>query len=202
MQLSSGSLARLIDELARLPGIGPKSAQRLAFYLLNAPLEVAEKLASAILEARKGIRYCSVCANLTDSEICAVCADQRRNRELLCVVEEPKDILAMEKVRGYKGLYHVLHGTISLRDNPGPDHLTIKQLIARLQEGQIKEVILATNPNMEGDATALYLAGLIRPLGVKVTRLAHGLPVGASIEYADEITLTRALEGRQELNKQ
>jgi len=201
VKLTGGSLARLISELAALPGIGPKSAQRLAFYLLNAPVETAEKLANVILEARKSIRYCSVCANLTDTETCAVCADPRRNRELLCVVEEPKDVLAMEKVRGYKGLYHVLHGAISLRDNLGPDQLTIKQLMNRLQEGRIKEVILATNPTMEGDATALYLAEQVRPLGVKVTRLAHGLPVGASIEYADEITLTRALEGRQELNK-
>ncbi len=201
MKLSSGSLARLISELAGLPGIGPKSAQRLAFYLLNAPSETAENLANAILEARKNIRYCSLCANLTDAEICPICADPRRNREVLCVVEEPKDVLAMEKVRAYRGLYHVLHGAISVRDNPGPDQLTIQQLMNRLQEGQIKEVILATNPTMEGDATALYLAEQIRPLGVKVTRLAHGLPVGASIEYADEITLTRALEGRQELNK-
>lgn len=201
MKLSTGSLGRLIDELARLPGIGPKSAQRLAFYLLNAPLEVAEKLADAILEARRGVRYCSTCANLTDAQTCAICADPRRNQEILCVVEEPRDVLAMEKVRGYKGLYHVLHGAISLRDHIGPDQLTIKQLLARLREGRIKEVILATNPNMEGDATALYLAEQIRPLGIKVSRLAHGLPMGASIEYADEITLTRALEGRQELNK-
>ncbi|MBC7326314.1 MAG: recombination protein RecR [Moorella sp. (in: Bacteria)] len=199
MKLQTGSLARLVEELARLPGIGPKSAQRLAFYLLNAPLEVAEKLAGAILEARKSIRYCSVCANLTDAETCAVCADPRRNQEVLCVVEEPKDVLAMERVRGFKGLYHVLHGVLSPRDNLGPAQLTIKQLMARLKGGQIKEVILATNPNMEGDATALYLAELIRPLGIKVTRLAHGLPVGASIEYADEITLTRAWEGRQEV---
>jgi len=201
VKLSGGSLARLINELSALPGIGPKSAQRLAFYLLSAPLETAEKLANALLEARKSIRYCSVCANLTDAETCAVCADPRRNRELLCVVEEPKDVLAMEKVRGYKGLYHVLHGAVSIRENLGPDQLTINQLMNRLREGRIKEVILATNPTMEGDATALYLAEQIRPLGVKVTRLAHGLPVGASLEYADEITLTRALEGRQELNK-
>lgn len=199
MKLFSGSLARLIDELARLPGIGPKSAQRLAFYLLNAPGEVAEKLANVIIEAKKDIRYCSLCANLTDAQICVICADPRRNKELLCVVEEPKDVLAMEKVRGYKGLYHVLHGAISLRDSIDSDHLTIKQLLTRLAGGQIKEIILATNPNLEGDATALYLVELIRPLGIKVTRLARGLPAGASIEYADEITLTRALEGRQEV---
>lgn len=199
MKYYGGSVARLIDELAGLPGIGPKSAQRLAFYLLNAPVQVAQKLTTAIIEARKSIRYCSVCANLTDTQVCQLCSDQRRNRELLCVVEEPKDVVAMEKVRNFKGLYHVLHGTISPRDNIGPDDLTMKQLLVRLQDGQIKEVILATNPNIEGDATALYLARLIKSQGVKVTRLAHGLPAGASVEYADEVTLTRALEGRREI---
>ena len=199
MKYYGGSVVRLIDELASLPGIGPKSAQRLAFYLLTAPVQVAQKLTTAIIEARKSIRYCSVCANLTDTQVCQLCSDQRRNRELLCVVEEPKDVVAMEKVRNFKGLYHVLHGTISPRDNIGPDDLTVKQLLSRLQDGQVKEVILATNPNIEGDATALYLAQLIKSLGVKVTRLAHGLPAGASVEYADEVTLTRALEGRQEI---
>ncbi|HAP93135.1 MAG TPA: recombination protein RecR, partial [Desulfotomaculum sp.] len=194
MKYYGGSVVRLIDELASLPGIGPKSAQRLAFYLLTAPVQVAQKLTTAIIEARKSIRYCSVCANLTDTQVCQLCSDQRRNRELLCVVEEPKDVVAMEKVRNFKGLYHVLHGTISPRDNIGPDDLTVKQLLSRLQDGQVKEVILATNPNIEGDATALYLAQLIKSLGVKVTRLAHGLPAGASVEYADEVTLTRALE--------
>lgn len=199
MKERSGSIARLVEELARLPGIGPKTAQRLAFYLLSAPLEVAEKLAGAILEARRGVRFCSVCANLTDEEVCAVCSDPRRNREVICVVEEPKDVLAMEKVRGYRGLYHVLHGALSPRDNIGPEQLTIGKLLSRLKEGKVKEVILATNPNMEGDATALYLAERIKSLGVKATRLAHGLPVGASIEYTDEITLTRAMEGRHEI---
>jgi recombination protein RecR len=199
MKYYGGSVVRLIDELASLPGIGPKSAQRLAFYLLTAPVQVAQKLTTAIIEARKSIRYCSVCANLTDTQVCQLCSDQRRNRELLCVVEEPKDVVAMEKVRNFKGLYHVLHGTLSPRDNIGPDDLTVKQLLSRLQDGQVKEVILATNPNIEGDATALYLAQLIKSLGVKVTRLAHGLPAGASVEYADEVTLTRALEGRQEI---
>jgi recombination protein RecR len=199
MKYYGGSVVRLIDELASLPGIGPKSAQRLAFYLLTAPVQVAQKLTTAIIEARKSIRYCSVCANLTDTQVCQLCSDQRRNRELLCVVEEPKDVVAMEKVRNFKGLYHVLHGTLSPRDNIGPDDLTVKQLLSRLQDGQVKEVILATNPNIEGDATALYLAQLIKSLGVKVTRLAHGLPAGASVEYADEVTLTRALEGRREI---
>lgn len=199
MKHYGGSVARLIDELASLPGIGPKSAQRLAFYLLNAPVQVAQKLTTAIIEARKSVRYCSICANLTDTQVCQLCNDQRRNRELLCVVEEPKDVAAMEKVRNFKGLYHVLHGTISPRDNIGPDDLTVKQLLARLQDGQVKEVILATNPTIDGDATALYLAQLIKFPGVKVTRLAHGLPAGASVEYADEVTLTRALEGRREI---
>jgi len=200
LKLYSGSIARLVDELAGLPGIGPKSAQRLAFYLLHAPLETAEKLAGAIIEARRSVRHCSVCANLTDTGLCSICSDPRRNREVLCVVEEPKDVLAMEKVRGFKGLYHVLHGIVSIREGEGLDRLTIPQLMDRLKEGKIKEVILATNPNLEGDATSLYLTGLIKPLGIKITRLAHGLPVGASIEYADEITLTRALEGRQEIS--
>ena len=199
MKHYGGSVARLIDELASLPGIGPKSAQRLAFYLLNAPVQVAQKLTTAIIEARKSVRYCSICANLTDTQVCQLCNDLRRNRELLCVVEEPKDVAAMEKVRNFKGLYHVLHGTISPRDNIGPDDLTVKQLLARLQDGQVKEVILATNPTIEGDATALYLAQLIKFPDVKVTRLAHGLPAGASVEYADEVTLTRALEGRREI---
>jgi len=193
------SITRLIDELSGLPGVGPKSAQRMALYLLNAPAQVTQNLASAMLEARKNIRYCSVCFNLTDTQPCYICADQRRNRDILCIVEEPKDVVAIEKVRGFKGLYHVLHGAISPRDNIGPDELTINQLVNRLQEGKIKEVILATNPNLEGEATSLFLSQIIKPMGIKVTRLAYGLPMGASVEYADEVTLTRALEGRHEI---
>lgn len=199
MKYYGASITRLIDELSGLPGVGPKSAQRMALYLLNAPAQVTQNLASAMLEARKNIRYCSVCFNLTDTQPCYICADQRRNRDILCIVEEPKDVVAIEKVRGFKGLYHVLHGAISPRDNIGPDELTINQLVNRLQEGKIKEVILATNPNLEGEATSLFLSQIIKPMGIKVTRLAYGLPMGASVEYADEVTLTRALEGRHEI---
>lgn len=200
MSYYAGPVARLIDAFARLPGIGPKTAQRLAFYLLNAPPEVAQNLSRAVLEARENIRYCSQCANLTDSDPCQVCTDPRRLPDILCIVEEPRDVVAMEKARGFRGLYHVLHGVISPMEGIGPDKLTIRELLSRLQKGLIKEVILATNPNVEGDATAMYLARLIKPLGVKVTRIAHGLPVGASLEYADEMTLTKALEGRQEMS--
>ncbi|MDQ0285208.1 recombination protein RecR [Desulfofundulus luciae] len=199
MRYLSGPANRLIEELSKLPGIGPKTAQRLAFYLLNAPPEVAHNLARALVFARDNVRYCSVCANLTDREVCQICSDPERDPTLVCVVQEPRDVVAMEKTRGYRGLYHVLQGAISPLAGVGPDDLTIKQLLARLGEGKIKEVILATNPDVEGDATALYLAQLIKPLGLKVTRIAHGLPVGAHLEYADEMTLARALEGRREL---
>ena len=192
-------VARLIDQLSKLPGIGPKTAQRLAFHLLNAPTEVALNLARAMEEARTAIRYCSVCGNLTDEDPCFICGDDRRRRDILCVVERPRDVVAVEKSRGFKGLYHVLHGAISPMEGIGPEQLHIRELLRRLGSGEAKEVILATNPNVEGDATALYLTGLIRPLGVYVTRIAHGLPVGADLEYADEITLSKALEGRQEM---
>lgn len=196
---NAGPVARLVDEFARLPGIGPKTAQRLAFYILNAPPEVARGLAAALTEARENTRRCPVCSNLTDREPCAICADPRREPGVLCVVEQPRDVLAMEKARGFKGLYHVLHGAISPMNGVGPDELTVRELLKRLGDGQVREVIMATNPNVEGDATALYLARLVKPLGVKVTRIAHGLPVGASLEYADEITLSKSLEGRREL---
>lgn len=192
-------LARLIDELSRLPGIGPKTAQRLAFHLLNAPVDVALGLARALEEARTSIRYCSVCGNFTDEDPCFICRDARRRRDVICVVERPRDVVAMEKARAFNGFYHVLHGAISPMDGIGPEHLHIKELLKRLEGGEVQEIILATNPNVEGDATALYLAGLLKPLGVKVTRIAHGLPVGADLEYADQITLSKSLEGRQEM---
>jgi recombination protein RecR len=195
----AGPIARLIDEFARLPGIGPKTAQRLAFYILNEPPEAARSLARALVEAREKIRRCSGCCDLTDRDPCAICQDARRNREILCVVEQPRDVMAMEKSRGFRGLYHVLHGAISPMSGVGPGDLTVRELMERLARSSVKEVILATNPNVEGDATALYLARLIKPSGIRVTRLAHGLPVGASLEYADEITLSKALEGRQDL---
>lgn len=192
-------VARLIDQLSRLPGIGPKTAQRLAFHILNAPPEVAINLAKAVAEARSTVRYCPVCGNYTDEAPCLICRDERRSRDLLCVVERPRDVVAMEKSRSFKGLYHVLHGAISPMEGVGPEHLRIRELLKRLESGGIKEVILATNPNVEGDATALYLAGLIKPLAVSVTRIAHGLPVGADLEYADGVTLGKALEGRREM---
>ncbi len=192
-------VARLIDQLSKLPGIGPKTAQRLAFHILNAPPEVAANLAKAVAEARSTVRYCPVCGNYTDEEPCLICRDERRSRDILCVVERPRDVVAMEKSRSFKGLYHVLHGAISPMEGVGPEHLRIRELLRRLEGGIVKEVILATNPNVEGDATALYLAGLIKPLDVSVTRIAHGLPVGADLEYADGVTLSKALEGRREM---
>ncbi|MFZ5646170.1 MAG: recombination mediator RecR [Bacillota bacterium] len=194
-----GPIARLIDEFARLPGIGPKTAQRLAFYVLNAPPEMARSLSRALLEARESIRRCSRCCDLTDRDPCAICGDTRRNDEILCVVEHPRDVIAMERSRGFKGRYHVLHGAISPMSGVGPGDLAVRELLERLAASDVREVIIATNPNVEGDATALYLARLIKPSGIRVTRIAHGLPVGASLEYADEMTLSKALEGRQEL---
>ena len=199
MQVYARPVARLIDELSKLPGIGPKTAQRLAFHLLNAPPEAALNLAKALAEARRSIHFCSVCGNFTDTEPCLICQDERRRRDLICVVERPKDVVAMEKSRAFDGLYHVLHGAISPMDNIGPEQLHIKSLLKRLAGGTVRELILATNPTVEGDATALYLAGLLRAIDIKVTRIAHGLPVGADLEYADQITLSKSLEGRREM---
>lgn len=190
-------LARLIEELAKLPGIGPKTAQRLAFFILNSQPEVSRGLAQAIVAAKEKIQYCQVCSNLTDHSPCGICADTNRNRSIICVVEQPQDVVAFEKTREYKGLYHVLHGAISPMDGIGPEQLRVKELLPRLD--QVLEVVIATNPNIEGEATALYLARLLKPLGVKVTRIARGLPVGGDLEYADELTLLKALEGRREL---
>lgn len=190
-------LAKLIEEIAKLPGIGPKTAQRLAFYILNVPTHEAAGLANAILEAKQKMSYCEVCSNLTDSSPCQICASVNRNRSLICVVEQPQDVVAFERTKEFKGLYHVLHGAISPMEGIGPEQLKIKELLSRL-EG-VSEVVVATNPNIEGEATALYLAKLLKPLGVKVTRIAHGLPVGGDLEYADEVTLLKALEGRREL---
>lgn len=192
-------LARLIDELTKLPGIGPKTAQRLAFYLLESPDSEVKILAEAMVEARRSLKHCSRCYALTDRDPCALCQDSRRDASLLCVVAEPKDMLALEKTREFKGIFHVLGGLISPLDGIGPDHLRIRELISRLQEGKVKEIVVATSPSATGEATALYLAKLIKPLGVKVTRLACGLPMGGDLEYADEVTLSRALEGRREL---
>ncbi len=192
-------VAKLIEELGKLPGIGPKTAQRLAFHILNADPGVARALARAIVNAREKTRYCSVCSNLTDTDPCQTCRDESRNRSVICVVEEPRDIVAIERTREYRGLYHVLQGAISPMEGVGPDELKIKELLARLRDSSVQEVIVATNPNVEGEATAMYLARLIKPLGIKVTRIAHGLPVGGDLEYADEVTLSKAFEGRREL---
>jgi recombination protein RecR len=192
-------VARLIEELGKLPGIGPKTAQRLAFYILNNDPAEARELAKVIIDAREKVGYCSICSNLTDIDPCQLCCDDNRNKSILCVVEEPRDVVAIERTREYKGLYHVLQGSISPMDGIGPDQLKIKELLARLQNAEVKEMIVATNPNVEGEATAMYLARLIKPLGVKVTRIAHGLPVGGDLEYADEVTLLKAFEGRREI---
>lgn len=192
-------LARLIDALGTLPTIGPKTAQRLAYHILRLPPEQAEALAQAILEARARTRYCSVCWNLTDEDPCAICRNPQRTPSVICVVEDPRDVVALERTREFKGRYHVLHGAISPLDGVGPDDLRIAELLERVRTGEVDEVIVATNPRVEGEATAIYLARLLKPLGVRVTRIAHGLPVGADLEYADEVTLARALEGRREL---
>lgn len=191
-------ISRLIEELSKLPGVGPKTAQRLTFYILNMDISEAEKLSNAILDAKKNIKYCSVCGNLTDNDPCIICRNTSRDYNTICVVEEPKDVVAMEKTKEYKGLYHVLHGVISPLGGVGPDDIRIKELLSRITP-DIKEIIIATNPNVEGEATAMYIARLLKPLGVKVTRIAHGIPVGADLEYADEVTLSKALEGRREI---
>ena len=192
-------LARLIDELKRLPGIGQKSAQRIAFHLERAPREDAERLAAAVLEAKDKIRLCSLCNNLTEQDPCDYCADPRRDPEVICVVETPYNVVGIEKTREFHGLYHVLHGALSPLQGIGPDQLKLKNLLERLKGGRIKELIVATNPNVEGEATAIYLSKLIKPLGIKVTRIAMGIPVGSELEFADEVTMLKALEGRREI---
>ena len=197
---TAAPLARLIAEFYKLPGIGPKSAQRLAYHLLRMPPAEAQALAEAIVEVKEKVTLCSICQNVTEVDPCRVCSDEQRDRSVICVVEEPLDILAIERTQSYRGLHHVLHGVISPMDGIGPEDLKIAELLRRLRSGEIQEVILATNPNLEGEATSMYLTRLLRPLGVKVTRLARGLPVGGDLEYADDVTLTSALEGRQEMH--
>ena len=192
-------LARLIEELTKLPGIGPRTAQRLAFHLLAAPAEEVRNLADALLTAKRDIGYCSTCYNLTDQDPCRICRSSERDRQIICVVEDPKDVAALEKTREFRGLYHVLHGAISPLDGVGPEDIRIRELIMRLGPGQCKELILATDPDTEGEATAMYIARLTKPLGIRVTRLARGLPVGGELDYADEVTLSKALEGRREV---
>jgi len=199
MAIYAAPLQRLIDELGKLPTIGPKTAQRLAFYMLSMSQADAQALADAILEAKRLIRHCSVCGNITDIDPCAICASDRRDHGVICVVEDPRDIAAMERTREFAGVYHVLQGAISPLDGVGPDDLRIAELLRRVESDGIREIIVATNPRVEGEATALYLSRVLKPLGVRVTRIAHGLPVGGDLEYADEVTLARALEGRREL---
>ena len=199
MQDYAEPLARLIDELKRLPGIGQKSAQRLAFHLQRAPREEAERLATAILEVKDKIGFCSVCNNLTEQDPCAYCSDARREQEVLCVVETPYNVVAVEKTRDFRGQYHVLHGVLSPLQGIGPEELKLKNLFERLKGGKVKEIIVATSPTVEGEATAVYLSKLIKPLGIKVTRIATGIPVGSELEFADEVTMLKALEGRREM---
>ena len=193
-------LNKLINELSKLPGIGGKTAQRLAFYILALEESEATSLANSIVNAKRSLHYCSVCGNLTDADPCEICSDESRNRTKVCVVETPQDVIAMERIREFKGLYHVLHGAISPVEGIGPNDINLKSLITRLQQhDEIDEIIVATNPNIEGEATAMYIARLLKPSGIKVTRIAHGIPVGGDLEYADEVTLLKAMEGRREI---
>jgi recombination protein RecR len=193
------SINALVMQLSKLPGIGTKSAQRLAYFILDMPDGGARELASSIVRARDSVRYCPVCGNYTDVEPCAICADKQRSEETICVVEEARDVFSMEKLREYRGKYHVLHGAISPTDGIGPGDIRIKELMARVETGTVQEVILATNPDVKGEATASYIARLLKPKGVRVTRIAHGIPIGGNLEYVDEMTLLKAMEGRREM---
>ena len=199
MQFFPAALQNLTDQFARLPGIGGKTAQRLAFHVLSLPLEDAEEFAAAILEAKKEVHTCPRCQNLTDRELCPICDDDMRDKSVICVVAEPKDVIAMERSREFRGTYHVLHGVISPLNHVTQDDIKIRELLMRVGSDEVQEVIMATNPDTEGEATAMYISRLLRPMEVKVTRLAYGVPVGSQLEYADEVTLSRALEGRQEI---
>lgn len=199
MQYFPAALQDLADQFARLPGIGGKTAQRLAFYVLGLPMEDAQAFADAIIEAKKTVHTCPVCQNLTDRKLCPICDDELRDHSLICVVADPKDVIAMERSREFKGVYHVLHGVISPLNHVTQDDIKIRELLLRVSSGEVREVIMATNPDTEGEATAMYISRLLRPMEVKVTRLAYGVPVGSQLEYADEVTLSRALEGRQEI---
>jgi len=199
MQYFPAALQELADQFARLPGIGGKTAQRLAFHVLGLSQQEAEEFAGAILEAKRTVHKCPVCQNLTDRELCPICDDEMRDQSIICVVADPKDVIAMERSREFSGVYHVLHGVISPLNHVTQDDIKIKELLRRVGSGQVREVIMATNPDTEGEATAMYISRLLRPMEVKVTRLAYGVPVGSQLEYADEVTLSRALEGRQEM---
>jgi recombination protein RecR len=199
MNFYTNAILKLIEEFEKLPGIGHKTAQRLAYHVLNQPINKVESLSNAIIEAKKKIKFCSVCSNLTETDPCGICENPKRDKTIICIVENSKDIIAVERMREYKGQYHVLNGVISPMAGVGPNDINIKGLLTRINENDsIKEVILATNPNIEGEATAIYISKLLKPLGLKVTRIAHGIPVGGDLEYADEVTLAKALEGRRE----
>lgn len=193
-------IAKLIDSFSRLPGIGPKTAARLAFYVLRMKEEDVIDFAKALVNVKRNLTYCSICCNITDTDPCRICSDKSRDASAICVVQEPKDMVAMERTREFNGQYHVLNGAISPMDGLGPDDIRIAELVRRLGDERVQELILATNPNIEGEATAMYLSRLVKPFGIKVTRIAHGLPVGGDLEYADEVTISKALEGRRELN--
>jgi len=192
-------ISKLIDSFMKLPGIGPKTAARLAFFVLNMKEETVLDFAKALVNAKRDLMYCSNCGHITDKDPCYICEDQRRDQSIICVVQDPKDVIAMEKMKEFNGLYHVLHGCISPMEGVGPEDINIPSLLKRLQDDTIQEVILATNPNIEGEATAMYISRLLKPSGIRVTRIAHGLPVGGDLEYADEVTLSKAIEGRREI---
>jgi recombination protein RecR len=192
-------IAKLIDGFMKLPGIGPKTAARLAFFVLGMKEDDVLEIAKALVNAKRNLVYCSVCQNITDVDPCRICADTSRDKSMICVVQEPKDLIAMEKTREYNGYYHVLHGAISPMEGIGPEDIRVPELLRRLEDEEVKELILATNPNIEGEATAMYISRLVKPFGIRVTRIAHGLPVGGDLEYADEVTISKALEGRREL---
>lgn len=199
MQVYTGPITRLIEEFSKLPGVGRKTAQRLAFHIINMNTNDVEALSKAIIDAKREIRYCSICCNITDTDPCSMCSNKSRDSSVICVVEDPRDVAAMERTREFKGQYHVLNGVISPMDGIGPDMLKIKELIQRLGNQEVKEIIMATNPTIEGEATAMYIARLVKPMGIKVTRIAHGLPVGGDLEYADEVTISKALEGKRNI---
>lgn len=199
MQGFSGPISRLIEEFSKLPGVGRKTAQRLAFHVINMNTNDVEALSKAIVDAKREIKYCSNCYNITDKDPCSLCSNKSRDEDTICVVEDPRDVASMERVKEFKGQYHVLHGVISPMDGVGPDMIKVRELIQRLGNQEVKEIIIATNPTIEGEATAMYISRLIKPMGVKVTRIAHGLPVGGDIEYADEVTIAKALENRREI---
>ena len=193
------AIAKLVNQLSKLPGVGRKTAQRLAYHIIALPEDQVRELAVAIFNGKKQIHFCPICGNYTDTDPCAICADSSRRKDIVCVVRDPRDVNALERMREYDGLYHVLHGVISPMDGVGPDDIRIRELMSRLASGEIKEVVLATNPDVEGEATAAYISRLIKPMGVKVTRIAHGVPIGGELEYTDEVTLLRAFQGRTEL---